>query len=167
MPPLLVLNSVVELASRSGMRRLRLAEFVLGNRRTACRPDEILSAIIVPATGASGRSAFVKLGTRRYLVISIAMVAARLDLDDDGRIRDAAVAVGACSVVAMRLPALEANLIGQHAELGLGSKVDARHLSPLSPIDDVRGSAAYRLEAARELIGRALDCCVGERTRAA
>jgi CO/xanthine dehydrogenase FAD-binding subunit len=162
-----VLDSVVELASRSGMRRMALAEFVLGNRRTACRPDEILSAVIVPATSASGRSAFVKLGTRRYLVISIAMVAARLDLDGYGRIRDAAVAVGACSAVAMRLPALEANLIGQQAELGLGSQIDAQHLALLSPIDDVRGSAVYRLEAARELIGRALDCCIGERTDAA
>jgi CO/xanthine dehydrogenase FAD-binding subunit len=166
-PPLLVLDAQVELASRSGTRRLPLAGFLLGNRRTARRADEILSGIIVPRTSASGRSSFVKLGTRRYLVISIAMVAARLAADEHGRIRDAAVAVGACSAVAVRLAALEADLVGQHAELGLGSRVEAPHLSPLSPIDDVRGSAGYRLEAARELIGRALDDCIGERTRAA
>ena len=166
-PPLLVLDAAVELASRAGLRRLSLSEFLLGNRRTARRPDEILSAVIVPRDAATGASAFVKLGSRRYLVISIAMVAARLVTDDAGRIEQAAIAVGSCSAVARRLPGLEEALVGQAAAVGVGQVLRAEHLAPLSPIDDIRGSAAYRLDAARELIGRALDGCCGARAHAA
>jgi CO/xanthine dehydrogenase FAD-binding subunit len=166
-PPLLILDAEVELASRTGLRRLALSEFLLGNRRTARRPDEILSAIVVPRSGAGGRSAFVKLGSRRYLVISIAMVAARLATDAAGRITQAALGVGSCSAVAQRLPALEADLVGRPARPGLGSHLQPRHLAPLSPIDDVRGSAAYRMDATRELIGRALDLCLPETADAA
>lgn len=166
-PPLLTLDASVELASRSGLRRVSLSDFILGNRRTARRPDELLAAVIVPRASASGRSAFVKLGSRRYLVISIASVGARLAADEDGRITDAAVAVGACSAVAQRLRGFEAALAGEPAEPGLGARLRAEHLAALSPIDDLRGSAAYRLEAARELVGRALDRCLPERARAA
>ena len=166
-PPLLVLDAEVELASRAGLRRLPLGEFVLGNRRTARNPDEILSAVIVSRARTGGRSAFVKLGARRYLVISIAMVAARLATDGEGRIREAAFAVGSCSAVAQRLPALEAEFVGRLAEPGLVSLVRTEHLSGLSPIDDVRGSASYRLDAAHELVGRALDLCLQERAHAA
>jgi CO/xanthine dehydrogenase FAD-binding subunit len=166
-PPLLVLDAAVELASRTGSRRLNLSEFLLGNRRTARRPDEIVSAVIVPRESARGRSAFVKLGSRRYLVISIAMVAARLATDAAGRITDAAIAVGSCSAVAQRLRALEHALIGAPIGPALGARVTAHHLAPLSPIDDVRGSAGYRLTAACELVGRALDLCRQERADAA
>jgi CO/xanthine dehydrogenase FAD-binding subunit len=166
-PPLLVLDARIELASGAGLRFLSLSEFLLGNRRTARRPDEIVSAVIVPRASAAGVSAFVKLGSRRYLVISIAMVAARIAVDDAGRIQEAAIAVGSCSAVARRLPGLETTLLGMPASHGHRSLVTAEHLSPLSPIDDVRGSATYRLDAARELIGRALDLCLPEHADAA
>jgi CO/xanthine dehydrogenase FAD-binding subunit len=166
-PPLLVLDAEVELASGAGIRVLPLSDFLLGNRRTARRPDEILSAVIVPRTSAGGRSGFVKLGSRRYLVISIAMVAARIVTDAAGRIAGAAIAVGSCSAVAQRLPTLEAALLGMPADGALGSVPQAEHLAPLAPIDDVRGSAAYRLDAARELIGRALALCGPELAHAA
>jgi len=113
-PPLLILDASVELTSAQGRRSVPLAAFLLGNRRTARLPHEILSGIIVPAPPAGARSAFVKLGARRYLVISIAMVAA-LVVVEEGRIREARVAVGACSAVAQRLPGLEAALRGAEA----------------------------------------------------
>lgn len=166
-PPLLALDAEVELASRAGLRRLPLCEFVLGNRRTARRPDELLAAVIVPRASAAGRSAFVKLGSRRYLVISVASVAARLATDESGRVVGAAVAVGSCSAVPRRLHAFEDALLGRPASPGLAAGLRDEHLAPLAPIDDVRGSAAYRLDAARELIGRALDRCLPERARAA
>lgn len=122
-PPLLVLDAELELASQRGRRRLKLSEFILGNRRTARAADELLVALHVPAERAEARSVFLKLGARSHLVISIAMVAA----DAEGR-----VAVGACSEV---------------ARLWDGD--------PLTPMDDVRGSAAYRHAAAAELVARA------------
>lgn len=163
-PPLLALDAMVELRSLAGMRRLPLAEFILGNRRTALAAGELLTAIRIPETSTEGTSGFVKLGARRYLVISIAMVAAGIAADAAGRVSHAVVAVGACSPVAMRLPELEADLIGRPADGALGDLVEARHVAALAPIDDVRGSAGYRLEAAREIVARAIRMAV-ERPR--
>lgn len=159
-PPLLSLDASVELATRAGTRIVPLAEFLLGNRRTVRGADELLTAILVPMDLAEARSAFVKLGARRYLVISIVMVAA-LVLVEDGRVREARVAVGSCSAVARRLPALEAALRGHPVGPdGLSFQVRPEHLAPLTPIDDVRATAAYRDEAALALVGRALDLCL-------
>jgi CO/xanthine dehydrogenase FAD-binding subunit len=156
-PPLLALGAEVELQSVRGIRRLPLGEFVLGNRRTACRPDELVTAVLVPRWDGRARSTFLKLGARRYLVISIVMVAAVAELAGDGTIARAAVAVGACSTVAQRLARLERELVGQRLAPGIGALVTAEHLAPLAPIDDVRGTAAYRLDAAATLVARALE----------
>jgi CO/xanthine dehydrogenase FAD-binding subunit len=155
-PPLLALDAEVELAGRAGTRRLALSAFITGNRHTALAPGELLVAIHVPKPRHAARSAFVKLGARRYLVISIAMVAATLEIGERRGIAAARIAVGACSAVARRLPALEADLVGAPLDHALGDRVEARHLAPLSPIDDVRGSAAYRQDAAVTLVRRAL-----------
>jgi CO/xanthine dehydrogenase FAD-binding subunit len=160
-PPLLALDAHVELASIGGVRRLPLQAFITGYRQTALRPGEILASIVVPRT-IEGPSTFLKLGARRYLVISIAMVAAILEADAQGRVLQARVAVGACSAVARRLAALEAALVGAEARRGIGTLVAPEHLAGLSPIGDVRATADYRRDAALTLVGRALDACIGE-----
>jgi CO/xanthine dehydrogenase FAD-binding subunit len=152
-PPLLVLEAEVELASLRGTRRMPLEHFILGNRKTALAAGELLTAIHVPRTGMAGHSRFLKLGARRYLVISIAMVAARIVLDQAGRIADCAIAVGACSPVARRMRRLEQSLIGTHPS---GIRIGAEALDGLSPIDDVRAPREYRWEAVAELILRAI-----------
>jgi CO/xanthine dehydrogenase FAD-binding subunit len=152
-PPLLALDASVELASLRGTRVLKLAEFVLGNRKTTRAPDELVTAILVPDRPA--RSAFLKLGSRKYLVISIVMVAA--NIETDGRAVTAArVAVGACSAAATRLPALEAALTGAKPA-DMAKIAEAAHLGPLSPIDDVRGTAEYRRDAALVCVKRVLE----------
>ena len=154
-PPLMALDAEVELASARGVRRVRLTDFILGSRRTVRAADELALAVYVPAWPARARGAFCKLGHRRYLVISIVMVAATVALDADGAIERCAIAVGACSAVAMRLPMLEARLPGMPAaEAAAG--ICAADLAPLAPIDDIRGSAAYRQEAALVLVRQAL-----------
>ncbi len=160
-PPLLTLDAEVELVSEAGTRRLPLSNFIVGNRKTVLRPDEILANVFVPRTLDDATSAFLKLGARRYLVISIAMVAAVLKADDAGRIAQARIAVGSCSAAARRLTALEQALVGLRVRSGLGAVPQAEHLAELSPIDDVRASATYRNDAALTLVGRALDACVG------
>ena len=153
-PPLLTLDAQVELASVGGVRRLPLAEFVTGPRRTALGPGEILTAVLLP--DAQGCGSFVKLGARAYLVISIVMVAARVVVAD-GRLTQVAVAVGSCGPVAVRMTELEARLTGARVADAAGM-VSADLVAPaLSPIDDVRADAAYRTDAALELIRRALD----------
>jgi CO/xanthine dehydrogenase FAD-binding subunit len=155
-PPLLALDAEVELAAATGRRRLPLAAFLRDARSTDRRPAELLAAVLVPDSAIRGRSAFLKLGARRYLVISIAMVAARLVVED-GRVAAAALAVGACGPVATRLPALEARLLGAPADATLPERIDPRAVArALRPIDDVRGTARYRAAAAAELLRRAL-----------
>lgn len=154
-PALMILDAEVELRTRHEMRIMPLGAFIVGNRRTKLREDELVTALRIPKTCTAGRSAFVKLGARRYLVISIAMAAARVVLGADGRIACAAISVGSCSAVAQRLRALEAALAGQRPE-AVGDVVQAAELDELSPIDDVRGSTEYRRSAAREIVARAL-----------
>jgi CO/xanthine dehydrogenase FAD-binding subunit len=160
-PPLLALDAEVELVSRVGRRRIPLSQFIVGNRRTLRRPDEILASVVVPRDLDDAASVFLKLGARRYLVISIAMVAAIVKKDGNNRVAAARVAVGSCSVTAQRLTALERALMGVPAKAGLGAIVSPEHLSPLSPIDDVRATASYRSDAVLTLVSRALDACVG------
>jgi len=166
--PLLVLDALVELRSAGGSRHVPLRDFILGNRSTARQPSELVTAILVPRSATAGRSAFSKLGARRYLVISIAMAAARLVIEG-GIVSQAAVSVGACSAVAVRLNGVEAALIGRNADASLLDVVLSAPMPELSPIDDVRGSAAYRVEAAREIAARAVLAAAGltELSRAA
>lgn len=153
-PPLLTLNASVELASQArGQRVLPLDAFITGARQTVLAPDELVTAILIPAQPAGAGSAFEKLGSRRYLVISITMTAAVIVCDLDGRIAQARVAVGACAPVAVRLGALERAVIGQRP----GDVVIApQHLEGLAPIDDVRGSGTFRLDVVGEQCARAI-----------
>ncbi|MEO4000954.1 xanthine dehydrogenase family protein subunit M [Mesorhizobium sp. CAU 1732] len=154
-PPLLTLDAEVELRSLGGTQTIPLSDFILGNRKTALRTGDMVTAVRVPKAAARGTSHFVKLGARRYLVISIAMVAARVVVGQGGTIEEAAIAVGACSAVAVRLKALEQHLVG-HPVASVREIVEAYDFAELSPIDDVRGSGGYRRDAAREIVCRAL-----------
>jgi len=157
-PPLLALDASVEIASRIGRRELPLAEFVTGVRQTALQAGEMVTAVLIPRRAGEGASRFLKLGARRYLVISIAMVAVRLAVRD-GLVSDCAIAVGACSPVARRLPELEAAIASQpFAELTLPKGLVTKALAPIA---DVRGSAEYRGEAAEVLVARALSELAG------
>ena len=153
-PALLALDARVELASPTGRRTVGLATFIEGVRRTVIAADEIVTAILIPALPDAAVGAFAKLGSRAYLVISIAMVAAVV-VPGGGRVAAARVAVGSCSPVAVRLPALERALVGLKL-CDMAHAVTAEHLATLSPIDDVRGSADYRAEAAATLLSRLL-----------
>ncbi len=155
-PALMALDASVVLQSERGERELPVERFVRGNRRTARAADELVVAIRVPARSAGARSAFIKLGGRRYLTISMTMVALVVDVDERGTIVYAGAAVGSCAVVARRLPALEAKLVGARVADALDALVVPADLAPLAPIDDLRASADYRREATLTLLRRAL-----------
>ena len=159
-PPLMSLGAQVELRSTEARRVVPLTDFVLGNRRTQRGATELVTAVLVPAWATRGghtvRSTFAKLGARRYLVISIVIVAAALEISPTGKITRCGVAVGACAPAAQRLTALEKSLLGERLTAELPARAEPSHLAPLAPIDDLRGTAEYRREAALELIRRAL-----------
>lgn len=150
LPNLVALDAEIELASSSGRRQIAIGDFLTGYRQTACRANEIVTAILVPKPTGPARSHFLKLGARRYLVISIVMVAGVIEATPDGRIARARIAMGACSPVPQRLTELEATLHGQSLASAAGL-VEARHVAQLEPIDDIRASADYRRHAALTL----------------
>jgi xanthine dehydrogenase small subunit len=163
-PNLLALEASVELASLGGTRRLSLEAFLDGYRHTACREDEIVTAILVPKRGGAARGHFRKLGARKYLVISIVMAAGVVETDPAGRLAHVRLAVGSCSAVPQRLTELEAALLGVPLAAALDVPAPA-HVRHLNPIDDIRGSAAYRRDAAlaltRDLLADLAAAAVG------
>ena len=157
MPALLALDATVELAATDGARSLPLAEFITGNRATLRDAAELVVGLTLPKPAGPDASTFLKLGARKYLVISIVMAGAWAELAEDGTVATARVAVGACSPVARRLTNLEECLVGIPPGNMAAAVSDGFVASALSPIDDVRGTADYRLDAAVTVVRRTLD----------
>ena len=155
-PVWMALDAQVLLQSQEGERRLPVVDFVLANRRTALAANEVVVGIHVPRRSERARSVFLKLGGRRYLVISMTMVAVVIDADDAGTVSSIGASVGSCSARALRLLALEARLVGQPFASLSHTTINDTDLAPLSPIDDVRATAAYRRDATATLLRRAL-----------
>lgn len=144
LPPLVAAGAQVELVRADGVRVVPIHEFLLGPKQNALAPDELIAAVLVPRR--AGTATFMKVGPRNAMVIAIASLALQVDLDQN-EIRAAYGSAGpVVSVVTAPL--------GAHADL------PERVAEACSPIDDVRGSAAYRRQALRVLVGRALERCL-------
>lgn len=157
---LLALGAQVEVAGPHP-RRVPLVDFVLGPRKVALAAGELVTAVRIPDPG-EGVGGFLKLGARKYLVISIAMVAASLRVDR-GVIVQAGIAVGSCSPVARRLTGLEARLQGVPLSQA-AALVRPEDAAGLAPITDVRADAAYRTESVPVLVSRLLTRLAQEQT---
>jgi len=144
LPPLLIGDAAIELASLRGERTVQLNEFLLGPKRNALAEDELIAGVRVSADTA--RQTFMKVGPRNAMVISVVSLALAVDRER-GEVRAAFGSAGP-------VPAL---VTAPLSELdGFPDRVAAA----ASPIDDVRGSAAYRRHALRVLTARAVERCV-------
>ena len=141
LPPLLVADARVVVASVRGERTIPLSEFVVGVKRNALAEDELVVAVLVDV--AQARETFMKVGPRNAMVIAVVSLAVRVD----GELRAAFGSAGP-------VPTLV------RAELGDVDSFPDRVADAASPIDDVRGTAAYRRHALRVLTKRALDRCL-------
>src|SRR5438477_205654 len=141
LPPLLVSTAEVTVASVRGERTLPLPEFLVGPKRNALADDELILGVSVD-TGA-GRETFLKVGPRNAMVIAVVSLAVRAD----GELRAAFGSAGPVATL-VRAPLDEA------------ASFPERVAAAASPIDDVRGTAAYRQHALRVLTKRALDRCL-------
>jgi CO/xanthine dehydrogenase FAD-binding subunit len=141
LPPLLVADARVVVASVRGEREIPLVEFVLGPKRNALAADELVVAVLVEASDA--RETFMKVGPRNAMVIAVVSLAVRVD----GELRAAFGSAGPVPTL-VRAPLDEV------------SSFPDRVADAASPIDDVRGTAAYRRHALRVLAKRALDRCL-------
>lgn len=157
-PAMLVLNAQIELRTIDSVRVVPLTDFIIGVRKTILKANEMVTAILIPHDQDKDLSAFVKLGARTYLVISIVMCATRIRVDSNNIITDAAVAVGSCSPVAQRITLLENALVGLPCQkMSLAACVKAEHLQVLEPIADVRATAEYRMQATKVLLQRQIE----------
>jgi carbon-monoxide dehydrogenase medium subunit len=154
--PLLALNAEVTLTSLEGERSVPLAQFYMGVRRTVMRADELLTAITFPALAANERGMFIKLGLRRVQAISVVNAAVVLAFDGE-KVTRASITLGSVAPVVIHATVAEEALVGRVLTPEVIS--EAARLAALtpSPIDDVRGTAAYRADMVRVLVKRALS----------
>ncbi|MBV8395019.1 MAG: xanthine dehydrogenase family protein subunit M [Actinobacteria bacterium] len=141
LPPLLVEDAEVECASVCGVRRISLGEFVTGVKRNALADDELITAVVVRPSGAP--QTFMKVGPRNAMVIAVVSLA--VSAGDELR---ASFGSASPRPVVVRAPRSEA------------SSFPDRVAEAASPIDDVRGTAAYRRHALRVMAKRALERCL-------
>jgi CO/xanthine dehydrogenase FAD-binding subunit len=144
LPPLLIEGARVELASVRRTRRVPLQEFVVGPKRNALEPDELITAVLVEPSGAP--QTFMKVGPRNAMVIAVCSLAVVLDRDA-GEVRASYGSAGP-------VPGLV------RVSLDQSDSLSEEVAAAASPIDDVRGTAAYRRHALRVLAGRALERCL-------
>lgn len=156
-PALIALDAQVEILSRNGMRCLSIQDFIVDYRKTALAKDELVTSINIPEVAANSLSAFEKFGTRAYLVISLVMVATSVRKDLTGNVVDLRISVGACSPVAKRITKLEQRLLTERISGFKVHSINVEDFSTLSPIDDIRCSAEYRLKLLPVLVKRALE----------
>ncbi len=143
LPPLMIGAAEVCVASVRGARRVPIGDFLVGVKRNALEPDEVVVSVRVTPSGC--RQTFMKVGPRNAMVISVCSLALEVDRDR-GQIR-AAFGSAAPTVRLVTAPIDEAD------------SFPALVAESASPIDDVRGTAAYRRHALRVLTGRALERC--------
>jgi CO/xanthine dehydrogenase FAD-binding subunit len=141
LPPLLVEGAEVELASRRGVRRLTVRDFVVGPKRNVLEPDELIVAVLIRPSGAA--QTFMKVGPRNAMVIAVCSLALAADRER-GELRASFGSAGP-------VPGLVTAPIDERDSFA------DQVAEAASPIDDVRGTAAYRRHALRVLTNRALD----------
>lgn len=154
--PLIALNAELVLLSAGGERTLALGDFYTGFRATQLRSDELVRAIRFRALDRNRRGVFLKLGLRRAQAISVIDIAVVVTLDADGVARDARIALGCLAPTVVRATAAEAYLEGNVLDDAACAEAGRLAVGDAAPIDDVRGSAAYRRTTLAGLVTRAL-----------
>jgi xanthine dehydrogenase iron-sulfur cluster and FAD-binding subunit A len=153
--PLMALDAAVVLVSVGGERVVPLRDFYTGVRRTVLRPDELLREVRFRALGPHERGIFLKLGLRRAQAISVINVAAVLAFEGE-QIARAAIALGSLAPTIVRAAAAEARLVGSRLDAATIAAAAQLAREAVAPIDDLRGSAAYRLTTTQALVQQGL-----------
>lgn len=154
--PLLALDAELTLSSIGGERTVALAEFFTGFRTTALRRGELIREIRFPALDGARRGIFKKLGLRGAQAISVIALAVVARIED-GVARDVRVALGCVAPTVVRAREAERMLEGSRLDAATIARAAGAAAEESAPIDDVRASGGYRLDAVRALVARALE----------
>jgi CO/xanthine dehydrogenase FAD-binding subunit len=154
-PPLIALDAVAVIAGPKGRRRVPLAEFFTGVRRTVLGPDELLVELLVADPGPRSGGNYLRHTPRRELDIAVVGVASQLTLAD-GKCTKARIALAAVAPTPVRAPAAERALEGQTVTPDLIERAAGLAVEVARPIDDQRGSIEFRRHLVRVLTRRTL-----------
>jgi len=146
--PLMALGASVTLQSTISTRSIALKDFYSGVRKTAMQPDEMMVDISFPAMKTTQRGTFIKLALRRAQAISIVDAAIILDLESDS-VKSASIALGSVAPTIIQVPVAEKYLAGKQLTDEVIAEAARLTMNATRPIDDIRGSAVYRLEMVR------------------
>jgi len=153
--PLMALGAWVVLASVRGERKVMLKDFYTGVRKTAMEADEMLVDIAFPALKKSQKGTFIKLALRRAQAISIINVAVKLDFQN-ATVQSASITLGAVAPTIIHADEAEKYLAGKELTEDVIAEAGKLAMEASRPIDDIRGSAAYRREMVRVCTMRGL-----------
>ena len=153
-PPLMSLDARVVLASVQGTRELKLSEFLYGRRTIQLRSDEILTCVKFRTLSVGEASAFYKFGNRKSSTIAVVSAAIFLRWSPSQVIDTARVVVGGASEVPVRATSLESAFIGRHLRSATAEMIGGA-IPELSPMDDIRATAAFRTRLASVVVVRA------------
>lgn len=154
--PLWALGAAVRLASVEGTRTVPLRNFYRGVRQTVMHPDEMLVDIVFPPLPESAHGLFVKLGLRRAQAISVVHATVIVDFDGD-LVKEARITQGSVAPTIISSPEAEAYLVGRPLTDPVIRRAAALAAEAATPIDDLRGSAAYRAQMVTVMVRRALE----------
>jgi len=150
-PALLVYDAELELASSERRRRIPYAGFHTGYKQMDLAPDELIVAVRLPRGRSNWRQVYRKVGTRRAQAISKICFAAAAEVEQ-GIIREIRIALGSVAPTVVRAHSAEAALRGRQVHRETVSAARAALHHDISPIDDIRSTAAYRLTVAGNLL---------------
>ena len=150
-PALLAYDAELELVSTQGSRRLPYQGFHTGYKQMRIRPDELLTRIRLPRNTAGATHYYRKVGTRKAQAISKVCLAA-VGRKNNGHIDDVRLAVGSVAPIVVRCVQTENALKGQKPDAATVQSAQASLLREISPIDDIRSTANYRLQVASNLL---------------
>ncbi len=166
-----VLEAEITLASERGIRSVALADFHTGVRKTVMADDEMVTGISFASLASNARGLFVKLGLRRAQAISVVHLAAVLEFDaevdsDQATVSGARIALGSVAPTIVRLPDVEELLVGHELTSEVIERASSLAQNSVSPIDDLRATADYRVDLIGVMVRRTLQALAANEQQA-
>ena len=156
-PALLAYGAEIELVSTEGARWVEYADFHTGYKQTLMRADELISRVRLPRPREGAQHFYRKVGTRRAQAISKVCIAALAETGSDGALSEVRIALGSVAPVVLRCRRTEELLKGRRPDADLIREAKGALAEDISPIDDIRSTARYRMRVAQNLLAEFLS----------